>query len=914
MTQTLDAVMRLDEMATTTLRAAKRGTTRHALLSLHVAIDSAKEHADMLANAHRGEMLAKAATLSSCRGFVQMMLWLLEGGPALAHAIFSPVLAGGTPKKLNVAWVDHVTAELYRVIVQEYGGRTKKPKTKVPRKRQPRKSAKGQLLQPEAVLEPARKADGRIERPITVPDATMIEEAEARRAVRRSTRLQKVADAKKELLREGSQDAWDRAAACDSDDSDNDLDEDYDGEKDGDDRDDDDDDRGESEPDTTSGVAPSSSAAGDAKAGSLRKPRAGAVATGRVELRVPRAKPDGKPSVTAPLETKKFSVRTKQITVGFSSFDSTPLKHYRALTIAFVETLFEILFAPGLRRANVHDDLRFDAEKTTNKNGTSTQRLMALVIAKGWMLDVFRSAAGTELVWMSSSLWEIWRRPHHNFAKEGWRGSVWRMVQPLRQAYRIALEENTIVEPPHEMQAFEQDAHLWFTNNPRITDKLVDFDAHFQYHLDELRSGSFQRNDPSGPELYRALAVGNKRVTGAVPGKRSATRSNTRVGALPTDVTRLPTASHWGLPAVMLSMEFEREDRARRHKEAGGTGEPPGVREKDRDAELVFTGRNPRNPGSSSRLSRDMLNPILDNWSTNRILEEYIPASRIREPAYFKNLVLAIATGQSVPTQKFLVQWMTVMPETIEQMTQLYQKQKHVNDMAIRDVAPERGAYTDTWLAKHSDFLPMENAHVYGTASRDFSFRNGAAIAPIFDETLSGWLASFLQRYPDPAQQVTWSEMGKEITSWDIAPFKGTYVLGKLHLCHQLAKRGLCKPATVAELGVWISNNRTKGAFRTLLAQDFWPLAADNDVVHTLQMVHNHLSKSLTAQQKTESNFGPAFVENYLCKISRARKLFDDIGLPTDKMVEDYFDIEREVDVRAWKGEELRATCEVWGG
>lgn len=913
--QMLVRMQAIDGAGSTAVAAAAPGTGTRALLSLHLAVDSAKEHVDVLAKIHLGQMLTASGSISACAAHVHIKKWLLEDGPALAHVVFKPILEGAKePLKLGVPWLDDLVAELYRAVVTEYGGRPRVLK---------QKRANGA---PPAPRE-------RIKRQILVPAETPLN-PELLPALRRSSRLLPVPAPAQPSV------PTPLPVEQDSDDSLTEPDDDLmqDEISDGDDRSLTDElardgDDSLNDPDFIfHGPRPSTSRRTDVflKKATIPLPRAGsaqpqsesekpevvAIPRNRVELSIPKLKPDGRPSAMAPLQRKKHTIKTHHFWVEFDAFESGGAqRRYQALTVSLVETLFELLIAPGLRRANLHHDLTYDTEKSTKCNGTATQRLIALIVARGWMLEVFRSAAGTDVVWMAPSLAKLWRRPHHSFAK--WKVNVWRMVQPLRMSYRRALERDESVQLPEDLVRFQTDVRAWFAQNREATAHILEFDRHFHYHVDELRSGHLERRDANQPQLYRQAESRSSALHGAdkshhTPGGTGKRRL--RVGALPSDLT-LPKPDAIAMPAMMLSMAFERDSRQRvPSATAALAGQSVAVplRDEDKEAELLFTGRDPSNLAASNRYTSDMVNPVRVFWSTYKILATHIPADRIREPKYLKNLVMAIATGQSMLTADFLLPWMQVMPETADRMRELYEEQKHVNDMATSEARTSDGIATASFLARHSNFVPMEDMRVYGTTCNEFSWSDGDAIAPIFGDTITQWLSGFLERNPEPAEQVSWEEMGTEISSWGIKPFIGDG-LAKLHLRHHLADRGLCRPASVFEVARWISQNRTLGAFKALAELGFQPLDSENDVVHALQIEHNQLSGCLDDDHKKRCHFDAAMVENYLCKIHRMRNEMSRLGIDGVKWSAEYFSIPRTVDVRAWDTDALIAACQVYG-
>lgn len=90
---------------------------RRALLSLHLAIDCSKEYPKFKSAEHLANMLQLYARVGVCRTFVNLKNWLINDGPALAHAYFEPVLlATGPPLTLGVPWLDELAGQLHMAV------------------------------------------------------------------------------------------------------------------------------------------------------------------------------------------------------------------------------------------------------------------------------------------------------------------------------------------------------------------------------------------------------------------------------------------------------------------------------------------------------------------------------------------------------------------------------------------------------------------------------------------------------------------------------------------------------------------------------------------------------------------------------------------------------------------------------
>ncbi|KZV85795.1 hypothetical protein EXIGLDRAFT_775207 [Exidia glandulosa HHB12029] len=885
------------------------------MISLHVALDAAKELANMRAVYHFSRILCRASKLAITHGFVRVMRWCLVEGPSLADFVFKPVLRGEKPQKIGVDWVDEIVEEVHRVVL--LGGEKRAPRGKGQkrRKRRLRKKIAVPLLDQVAAereLRPPRRVEGE-------PGE---EEAES--------------DSDNESL------YWDFGDESEGED-------DYDGDY---------------EPSTCQSSLSSSEDGSDESddGGADKKDGGGEGDCGDVSVAkparqmftatVPKGRADGKPSATGPLVDRVVRVKTKTLTVEFGTYENTVQKQYEALTAALVETLYEILLAPGIRRAQTMLELAEGTPRETpqepekkkkkgkdggkrkkksdgeekgeageageenESNGSALQQQMAQVIANGWMLEALREGAGTDIVWSAPGLDDMWSKPHLHSAS--WRTSKYRMIQPLRRAFRIAIQTRSQPKIPSNLAAIKSSIICWFEQTEGVRETLQAYEGHYRYHLSELESGRLETDDPNMPVLFRkeSRRGGGERPSSGRGSRRvrapAARATKPRVGGKPSDLTSLPTAESWALPTLMLDLAWRREQR----ESNAGTSD---VLESSSDAaERFFTGRHPTDVSASTGRTSDQMNPVLVFQKTHKLLETSIPAARIREPKYLKNLVLALSTGQSERTYKFLEHWMEKMPSNAVEMHALYDERIRLNEQ-VRATFPggrKEKERKDAWLAAHGDYWKVSDMGVYGSASEQYSFDKGKRIDIVFGDTLDKWLSALLETHPDPGEQVSWTEMGVEISRWGILPFTGDG-LGKLHLQHHLARRGLCRRATVVELGQWINLNRSRGAYRGLSNLAFGPLWEQNAIVHALQMVHDHLEVSLPPEVRIAMDFGPALAENFLCKVSRTQTELEKKGGQgrkwADNWVAEYFKSTPAVDLRNWNGEERVAKCAVYG-
>ncbi|KZV78990.1 hypothetical protein EXIGLDRAFT_707940 [Exidia glandulosa HHB12029] len=332
-------------------------------------------------------------------------------------------------------------------------------------------------------------------------------------------------------------------------------------------------------------------------------------------------------------------------------------------------------------------------------------------------------------------------------------------------------------------------------------------------------------------------------------------------GARPEDLTSLPDESTLKPVSHMLSLAYKR------HKRKLETADAPALASSNKAAECFYTSRNPRSDiGAGTQFTSDQMNPVIAFWSVTDIFCNFFTSDNIHQAPYFM--------GISMVTEKFFKEWKQEDLQDRVVMFKLYNDRKHQNNLAVVGKLPKKGIYTPSYLRRHSTFVLMENMCMYGTACKDLSFRDGQAISDIWGLELEAWLATFFKDDPSPKTQVTWTEMLCHIQSWGIKSDN----LGALHLCNHLAARKMCIPATTTKLdsAYWrIATSAPTGVL-------FYSV---NDIIHTVQMMYNHLDGSLDSKQKEFFCFGTAFLENLLCKVSHTAKLHKRLRLSKTLLV-----------------------------
>ncbi|EJD36781.1 hypothetical protein AURDEDRAFT_129849 [Auricularia subglabra TFB-10046 SS5] len=832
-----------------------------AMVSLHRAIDCAKAYSAAHAASVAGDIVVMSSKMALARSVVEIKNWILLDGPSLAHKIFHATLdpKNSEPEleKIGVGWIDELAREILRVASMDSGGQSAAKKAPAVRK---------------AITLPAMGDLG------AAP-------SEVERKLRTSARLVQKAIAGQSAVGEEDLSV---VLTCESDEDDY---EDWDDLEFDEDRSDDE--------DYTPHTRAPQSAHREAKNGDVGDAAHAECASqptrvrGKVDVALPSARDRGPHSALAKLRQKTF-------TLSFQAYATAGQRRYNSLVTCFVETLFALLIEPSLRRANWHREFEFEGTERSREDGThtTTQRLMGLIVAKGWMYQLLADSAGTETVWTHPDITLLTRRPENNFAKYAW--VVTQMSDPIRSTYLRYVREGVEPRLLPDLVEFAEKTGKWFREHEEVKARLADIDNHFRYMADEFQRGQLQKGDPLLPIGFRESRAEQARLREGTSGVRSVAQMRGRKGAQPADLTSMPGAERLRMPAMMLGMAFEREAGGRKGDGAGELVE----------AELFFAGKA---RGLSGRLTHDQMNPVPVFWKSRQLLKAHITAEGVRTVAGMKSLLTAIASGQSIATSEFFEAWMKDKPGTMKEMKGVYERGAHWNNVAAAGAGPPDEILTDSWLEKHSAFRPMENMCVYGTACREFTFDGGARIETLWADSVDDWLKKLLDEHGGAEALLSWEGMGDRVQGLEVKPFRGRG-LALMQLCNELAELGMCREATVAEMGRWIWHNKDKGSFKGLQELGFGPLDDVNDVVHALQMWYDHLAESLTDDEKRTAKFGVRFAENFLCKISRARRAHERMRIASSmKEWEDaYFQDKGEVPMLKWDGEKRVQTCELY--
>ncbi|KAJ6609394.1 hypothetical protein B0H10DRAFT_1813839 [Mycena sp. CBHHK59/15] len=201
-------------------------------------------------------------------------------------------------------------------------------------------------------------------------------------------------------------------------------------------------------------------------------------------------------------------------------------------------------------------------------------------------------------------------------------------------------------------------------------------------------------------------------------------------------------------------------------------------------------------------------------------------------------------------------------------------------------------------MKKLSEYTVLNDPNVWGQASNDLSLNptirksGGKCLSitdkftPYFSENVqtqwTKWLGDLAGK--DPATYMgmrhSWLEAVEMIQSFGINGVKGNG-LTTLQLANNLVFLGICVEPTAAQMGAWIADNPTLGAFKGLVLLGFNISASDPVATQVaFQVFYDHCERFLSPADKALLGFGAIFVEHLLCKVQRWQERYSE-GMPT---------------------------------
>ncbi|KAF8180287.1 hypothetical protein K438DRAFT_1842246 [Mycena galopus ATCC 62051] len=300
----------------------------------------------------------------------------------------------------------------------------------------------------------------------------------------------------------------------------------------------------------------------------------------------------------------------------------------------------------------------------------------------------------------------------------------------------------------------------------------------------------------------------------------------------------------------------------------------------------ILDGQNPAT-GSDSRSNLDHVNPARAASVNLRLLKSHIPGVKATTDVGLSNLLAWMLTGQGFTTQKFLSQqtfFFADANECIDTFKEFQSSNKAVVDHYLKS----HPKATLASMKKLADYVVLDDANVWGQAANDLTVNptiRGTGGQVILHENKFGPLFALpvkrvwkdftrelFNKDPDEHPDIPrrkWLEGLQMIQSLGINSMKGNG-LTTLQLANNLAFLNICAHPTAAEMGAWIAENPTLGAFKGLVLLCFKIHASDPIGIQVaFEVYYNHLDSFLSKEDKELIRFGAIFAEHLLCKDQR---------------------------------------------
>lgn len=611
--------------------------------------------------------------------------------------------------------------------------------------------------------------------------------------------------------------------------------------------------------------------------------------------------------VPAKAKSSSSATRFKKLHVRVRPLNNCDVEvFYQELCSLLVEALWDSLILPGLRNVALYG---LDRVKPGSR-ASQSKRIASTIIARGVVFDCLKSASGgSEGIWMLPGVYNgMWANGPYDWFP-GWKDCD-SLADPLRTSYRKAVRMKSPPKLTDAVQHLRDTVSSFFDVHESAVEDLTALTECFEWHSSELRSGKLhdegmpeaflQQETERGPDgaanehkssKRKAPAQDRSRTKRAKPTTSTAVEPKVSAEQLPR-----PSSTAFLVPAMMISMSLLRARDRRKAATSthapsasmdGGSSRaarPDWMREEDVMPGRYLRGEHPRKETAAPFFNTDQIDPVPKfHWSRGT-LDHYLSKEYLMSDAGLPFLLSCFGTGQGVETRDFLIHWLSSLPRTKEEMFALYRRWVHSNSVAETFVRPDAGEVGARWKDEQPGYSKVHNMKVYNTAARAISFgEDGEAINGWWSDDVTSWWKDVVKKLP--TTKLTWSRMHAEIIQLQKAPFKSASVC-TMQLCHALAAHGFCHGATLEEMGQWIAQHRNLGAYRGLARLGFGELATEDAIVLAFRMVAGHVRDNLTQDEQEEIGFDAAFLENLLCKFSRAKSTFESMHL--DVTMEDW--------------------------
>lgn len=302
----------------------------------------------------------------------------------------------------------------------------------------------------------------------------------------------------------------------------------------------------------------------------------------------------------------------------------------------------------------------------------------------------------------------------------------------------------------------------------------------------------------------------------------------------------------------------------------------------------VLEGKHATQSSASSH-NPDHTNPIRQYSLGAQLLYCHLPGVKLTSEAGLSNLLSWLGTGQGFATQSFLN---TVLDrggfyaEDVSAMVDQFEKAISTNCYYFNLHTIEN---TKSRLPKIPELVVTHDIHIWGQASNHLAlfptYTSGAKRGSKYtlQDKFNQYFTSVVQEQwikalgdmlnKDPSTYTgprrSWRYYHDMVKKLNIPGFQQGLTV--FQLTNYLVFLGIATMPHWSEIADFISENRQKGAFRSLEKLGF--RLTDLSSVHAaFYCIHQHLDQYLTADDKGVLGFSPIFTEHLLCKIVRWAK------------------------------------------
>ena len=280
---------------------------------------------------------------------------------------------------------------------------------------------------------------------------------------------------------------------------------------------------------------------------------------------------------------------------------------------------------------------------------------------------------------------------------------------------------------------------------------------------------------------------------------------------------------------------------------------------------------------NSRQYPLEQTDPIRGENEYTRILFEHLPPAHLTTPEGISALLAYMGTGQCSETKGFLNNNQDIF-WNYQRCVAAFDNAESANRLVRDNNRPIQQAEEEGKRVKRfiSGMTRYEFPQVWGQPSAHLMVGTAGAeekFQPIFNrkiqEEWKKWLGSLA--YKDPAQLQT-AEKLQWIDALNFVIHLGIKGFGRgltsLQLVNNLCIAGVVDEPSVTDMVSWLFRNKDLGANKGLRHLGF-QVNTFKDFHAAFLVVHGHLDRNLSGEDKKILHFGVIFVEHLLCKVSR---------------------------------------------